>query len=167
MRPLSEIEARVFLEAARGDRFEPLYVLAITTGLRRGELLGLRWDDADLERELCGGTRPREGRRANTQLTLAFCLALSGASTVRLTRIGGVGCCRKKKVQHALYFLMNRVPMIHRESRGRATFLPGHECPYAPSAVLEVTFLDWVTLPPDTEVSDDPQDGWKELFTGQ
>jgi len=44
MRPLSEAEARAFLEAAResGDRFEPLYVLAITTGLRRGELLGLR-----------------------------------------------------------------------------------------------------------------------------
>lgn len=52
MRPLSEAEARAFLEVAResGDRFEPLYVLAITTGLRRGELLGLRWDDADLER---------------------------------------------------------------------------------------------------------------------
>ena len=32
-----------------GDRFEALYVLAITAGLRRGELLGLSWDDADLE----------------------------------------------------------------------------------------------------------------------
>ena len=51
MRPLSEAEARAFLKAAResGDRFEALYVLAITTGLRRGELLGLRWDDADLK----------------------------------------------------------------------------------------------------------------------
>ncbi len=52
MRPLSEGEARTLLNVARedGDRFEPLYVLAITTGLRRGELLALRWDDADLER---------------------------------------------------------------------------------------------------------------------
>ena len=43
MRPLSEGEARTFLDVARtsGDRFEPLYVLAITIGLRRGELLGL------------------------------------------------------------------------------------------------------------------------------
>ena len=58
MRPLSESEARTFLDAAResGDRFEPLYVLAVTTGLRRGELLGLRWDDADLE---CGTLRVR------------------------------------------------------------------------------------------------------------
>src|SRR5215203_5601453 len=51
MRPLSESEARAFLEVAgeTGDRFEALYVLAITTGLRRGELLGLRWDDTDLD----------------------------------------------------------------------------------------------------------------------
>jgi integrase len=44
MRPLSEVEANTFLQVARttGDRFEALYVLAITTGLRRGELLGLR-----------------------------------------------------------------------------------------------------------------------------
>jgi len=51
MRPLSESQARTFLDAVRkaGDRFEPLYVLAITTGLRRGELLGLWWDDVDLE----------------------------------------------------------------------------------------------------------------------
>ncbi len=42
MRPLSSEEARTFLKVASevGDRFEPLYVLAITTGLRRGELLG-------------------------------------------------------------------------------------------------------------------------------
>src|SRR4051812_46406921 len=44
IRPLSEDEARAFLDAARqsGERFEALYVLVITTGLRRGELLGLR-----------------------------------------------------------------------------------------------------------------------------
>ncbi len=80
MRPLSEAEARAFLKAAResGDRFEALYVLAITTGLRRGELLGLRWDDADLERgtlrvgralvrkggrHTLGETKTRRGRR--------------------------------------------------------------------------------------------------------
>ena len=65
MRPLSEVEARAFLDAARGDRFEPLYVLAITTGLRRGELLGLRWDDVDLERGTLrvGRALVREGGR--------------------------------------------------------------------------------------------------------
>jgi integrase len=67
MRPLSEAEARAFLEAAGKveDRFEALYVLAITTGLRRGELLGLRWDDADLERGTLrvGRALVREGGR--------------------------------------------------------------------------------------------------------
>ena len=31
-----------------GERLEAFYVLALTTGLRRGELLALRWDDLDL-----------------------------------------------------------------------------------------------------------------------
>lgn len=46
---LDSDQARAFLEAARGDRLEALYVVAITTGLRQGELLGLRWSDVDLE----------------------------------------------------------------------------------------------------------------------
>jgi integrase len=49
IQPLSSEQVRAFLEVARGDRFETLYVLAITAGLREGELLGLRWDDLDLE----------------------------------------------------------------------------------------------------------------------
>jgi len=52
-RPTFTLEqARLFLEAARGDRFEALYVLVIQTGMRRGELLGLRWNDVDLEKAL-------------------------------------------------------------------------------------------------------------------
>jgi integrase len=49
MRPLSAEEARRLLAAARGDKLEALYVLAVTTGMRRGELLGLKWSDVDLE----------------------------------------------------------------------------------------------------------------------
>jgi integrase len=49
--PLSPDEARTFLSAVRGDPREPIYVLAITTGLRQGELLGLGWDDIDLDRK--------------------------------------------------------------------------------------------------------------------
>ena len=33
------------------DRLGPLYLLAATTGMRRGELLALRWRDVDLEAE--------------------------------------------------------------------------------------------------------------------
>ena len=51
MRPLTPEQAKTFLETicAEGDRLEALYVMAITTGLRQGELLGLKWDDVDLE----------------------------------------------------------------------------------------------------------------------
>jgi integrase len=42
-------EARAFLDSARGDRFEALYVVAVITGLRRGELLALRWTDMELD----------------------------------------------------------------------------------------------------------------------
>ena len=49
MRALSPDEVRLFLAAAHGDRLEALYVLAVTAGLRQGELLGLRWRDVDLD----------------------------------------------------------------------------------------------------------------------
>ncbi len=35
----------MFLQAARGDRYEALYELALRYGLRQGELLGLKWED--------------------------------------------------------------------------------------------------------------------------
>jgi len=37
------------LSSARGSRNEALYITAVHTGLRQGELLGLRWSDVDLE----------------------------------------------------------------------------------------------------------------------
>lgn len=49
MRALSADESRQFLAAAQGDPLEALYTLAVTTGLRQGELLGLKWQDVDLE----------------------------------------------------------------------------------------------------------------------
>jgi integrase len=43
-------QARRAIAAAQGDRLEALWTLGLTTGLRRGELLGLRWDAVDLDR---------------------------------------------------------------------------------------------------------------------
>jgi len=42
-------ELRRFLDHVRGDRMHAAWLLAAQTGLRRGELLGLRWDDIDLD----------------------------------------------------------------------------------------------------------------------
>lgn len=44
---LSEEEARRLLVAAQQDEFYALYVLAVTTGLRQGELFALQWADID------------------------------------------------------------------------------------------------------------------------
>lgn len=47
--PLDVLQAAVFLNAAKGDRFETLYVLCLMCGLRQGEALGLKWSDIDLD----------------------------------------------------------------------------------------------------------------------
>jgi integrase len=48
IRPLAPDEARRFVEVIRSDRLEALCLLAIGTGLRQGEILGLGWQDVDL-----------------------------------------------------------------------------------------------------------------------
>lgn len=42
-------ELATFLEASASDRHSMLFRLAAATGMRRGELLGLRWSDVDLD----------------------------------------------------------------------------------------------------------------------
>lgn len=52
MHAMTEEEVAKFLSAARGTRFEPLFRLVLSTGLRKGEVLALRWRDVDFERNL-------------------------------------------------------------------------------------------------------------------
>jgi integrase len=47
--PLTLDEARALLVSARAHRLHALFELALRCGLRRGELLGLRWTDIDLD----------------------------------------------------------------------------------------------------------------------
>lgn len=42
-------EVRRLLDAVKGDRLEAIVTVALALGLRRGEMLGLRWEDIDLE----------------------------------------------------------------------------------------------------------------------
>lgn len=53
VRPFTPEEARTVLTAARGHRFEALVAVAMSLGLRQGEVLGLMWGDLDLD-----GPRP-------------------------------------------------------------------------------------------------------------
>ena len=42
-------EVRTFLDHVKDDRFYAAYVLACTTGMRRGEVAAIRWQDLDLD----------------------------------------------------------------------------------------------------------------------
>jgi integrase len=83
MRVLDTAQARALLEAAKGDRLEALYVLAVSAGLREGELLGLRWEDVDLAR---GVVRVRR-QLTRTKDGLSFTAPKRGRSRgVRITQ---------------------------------------------------------------------------------
>lgn len=47
---LTTPQAAAFLDAAQGERLELALRIALSLGLRRGEICGLRWQDIDLER---------------------------------------------------------------------------------------------------------------------
>src|SRR5262245_5875030 len=49
LQPLSAAEARTLLVAVAEHRLSALFLTALGTGLRQGELLGLRWSDVDLD----------------------------------------------------------------------------------------------------------------------
>jgi integrase len=50
--PWEAAELGAFLDAAAGDRLGALYELMALSGLRRGEAIGLRWQDVDVERRV-------------------------------------------------------------------------------------------------------------------
>jgi integrase len=97
-------QARRFLKAVAGDRLEALYVVGLTTGIREGELLGLRWADVDLDEAALHVTRrlkrrtsaarssssPRPSRRssstASAKRTSAGARARPGTTKVSCSR---------------------------------------------------------------------------------
>jgi integrase len=49
MQTFNEEQARAFLKATAGDRFEPAYLLALSCDMREGEILGLQWQDVSFD----------------------------------------------------------------------------------------------------------------------
>ena len=82
--PLDREQARALLEAAAGNRLEALHMLAIHTGMREGELLGLKWEDVDLEKRVLRLRRAliREGGK----VTLGDLKTPKSRRSVRLTQ---------------------------------------------------------------------------------
>jgi integrase len=82
IRPLNREQIRALFDAASGERLEALYIVAVTAGLRRGELQGLKWEDLDLEAGMLQVRRtlsepkggyifeaPKSGKGRNIRLT--------------------------------------------------------------------------------------------------
>ncbi len=75
----SASELKRFLVAVENDELRALWVLLATTGLRRGEALGLRWSDVDLER--------REAAVRQTVVAVGAEIVLSRPKTRRGERV--------------------------------------------------------------------------------
>jgi integrase len=143
MYPLSADEASALLKAARGERFEALYMLAITTGLRRGELLGLRWRDVDLEHGVLrvGHALVREGGRYR----LGETKTKRGHRSIRLTSqaVSALGAHRKRQLEERIRLagLYEDQDLIFATQKGT---------PLNPENLVKRSFkplLEWTGLP--------------------
>jgi integrase len=82
LRVWSPEQTRVFLAAVASDRLFAAWLLAATTGMRRGELLGLRWVDVDLH---VGVVRVAQARvRAGNQVVAGEPKTARGRRTIAL-----------------------------------------------------------------------------------
>ncbi len=69
MNCLTPEQALQLLVAVKGDRFEALYTVAVPLGLRRGEALGLKWEDVDFDKGLLHVRRTLQRVGGKLQLT--------------------------------------------------------------------------------------------------
>ena len=89
IRPLTAEQVRLLLTEARGERLEALFLVAVTAGLRIGELSSIQWSDLDMEsstlrvrRTLSRAkngpkyTTPKNGKGRNIKLTVMATEAL-------------------------------------------------------------------------------------------
>jgi integrase len=135
MHPLSPDEARKLIEAARGDKLEALYVLAVHTGMRQGELLGLKLENLDLNegvihirrtltrsggRIALGEPKTRGSRRA-VHLTGAAVEALRRHLRRQLEDIEQLG---DRYSEHGLVFTTEVGTLINPTNLRRRSFAP-------------------------------------------
>ncbi len=79
MKTWSTEQAREFIGFIRGDRLEALWILMLTSGMRRGELIGLKWADVDLD---AGRLAVRRARVA-----VGYQVVWSSPKTVKSARV--------------------------------------------------------------------------------
>lgn len=109
IRALTPGQARRLLGAAAEDPLEALYVLALTSGLRQGELLALKWADVDLDagkariqrtvRRIPGAVIA-DGRRERGAMVESEPKSLSSNRAVTLTPLA-VAALRRHRIRQA------------------------------------------------------------------
>lgn len=103
MQVLSPQQARGFLGACADEPLQTLYLLALSTGLRRGELLALKWDDIDLEEGKLS-VRRTLGRSSTQGIVIAEPKTPQGRRTVRLSApiVAALRTHRKQQLERRL-----------------------------------------------------------------
>ncbi|MGI8865136.1 MAG: tyrosine-type recombinase/integrase, partial [Rubrobacteraceae bacterium] len=102
IRPLSPEQARKLIKTANetGARYAALYVLALHTGMREGELLGLQWGDVDLEASEAAPTLQVRRTLSETRTGHKFELPKSGRGrSIKLSRKAVEALRSHRKVQ--------------------------------------------------------------------
>jgi integrase len=83
MRVWEPHQLAAFLKAAEDDRLWPIFRLAACTGMRRGELLGLRWGEVDLDAATLTVSR-RRVRNATAMVDVLGAKTRTGERTIDL-----------------------------------------------------------------------------------
>jgi integrase len=102
LRVWSPEQTRAFLAAVANDRLFAAWLLAATTGMRRGELLGLRWEDFDLDTGVVRVARARV--RAGNQVVAGEPKTARGRRTIALdpTTVAALRQHRKRQTEERL-----------------------------------------------------------------
>jgi integrase len=94
VQPLTRAQMRSLLEAAKDEKLYGLYVLAVTTGMRQGELLGLQWKDIDFDTGTLRVNRSVYNGKVSPPKTN------SGRRTIRLSKLA-IGALKTHRVSAA------------------------------------------------------------------
>lgn len=90
---------QTILKAAKGHRLEALFVLALTTGMRQGEIFGLRWCDIDRERRTLSVTR--SAQEIDGEITFVAPKTDSSRRRVALSQVTVAALERRREIAAA------------------------------------------------------------------
>ena len=91
-----------FLHTADADGYSPLWLLLVQTGLRRGEALGLRWQDIDWERKRLHVRQCVEVLNGAANLTTPKTPAALRSVTMFAESVAALAAHRKRQIERRL-----------------------------------------------------------------